>query len=226
MWSVGPFKREKAMNNAFISPRYLQIANELLEWANTYLATDCPHINRPAGTQEVCPFVAPSIQNDSFYMAFHPEVNGQRDEPIGRIMIDYISEFKETPPFDPAERLKKSLLVIFPDIPPERTYVLDFVHAKIKTKFVNSGLMVGQFHHNCDERGVHNRGFRVSISPYPLMAIRHMAPHDIIFLKDNEEWFNAYNIRYGEKFKQPDKLDDYNRPLLGPYLQAKERFIN
>lgn len=214
------------MNNAFISPRYLQIANELLEWAHTYLVAENPHIHRPAGTQEVCPFVGPALKNDSFYMAFHPEVNGQRDEPIGRIMLDYISEFKETPPFDPAEKLKKSLLVVFPEIPPERTYVLDFAYAKIKSKFVQAGLMVGQFHENCDERGIHNRGFRVSTSPYPLIAVRHMAPHDIIFLKDNEEWFNAYNIRFGEKFRQPDKLEDYQRPLLGPYLEAKERFIN
>ena len=103
--------------------------------------------------------------------------------------------------------------------------MLDFVQAKIKHKFVNSGLMVGQFHQNCNERGVYNRGFRVSISPYPLIAVRHMALHDIIFLKENEAWFKAYNIRFGERFKEPDKLDDYQKPLLGTYLGAKEKFL-
>lgn len=184
-----------------------------------------PNIQRSIGSQEVCPFVSSSIENDSFYMTFHPEVNGQRDEPIGHIMYGYINEFKETPPFEPCERLKKALLVIFPEIPPQRTYVLDIVHAKIKTKFVQAGLMVGQFHQHCDERGVYNRGFHVSISPYPLIAIRHMAVHDIIFLRNNEEWFKAYNIRYGEKFREPDKLEDYNKPMLGIYLEAKERFL-
>lgn len=213
------------MDNAFLSPRYLEIANELLTWANTYLASPDPNIQRPGSNQEICPFVRDSLKNDSFYMAFHPEVNGQRDEPIQRIMCEYITIFKETPPFDPTEHRKKALLAIFPEIPAERTFVLDIVQAKIKHKFVNSGLMVGQFHQNCNERGVYNRGFRVSISPYPLMAVRHMALHDIIFLKENEAWFKAYNIRFGERFKEPDKLNDYQKPLLGTYLEAKERFL-
>ncbi|MCU1265001.1 MAG: hypothetical protein JWM21_1319 [Acidobacteria bacterium] len=51
-----------------------------------------------------------------------------------------------------------------------------------------------------------------------------MALHDIIFLKENGDWFKAYNIRYDEKFKEPDKLDDYQKPLLGTYLEAKEKF--
>jgi heptaprenyl diphosphate synthase len=140
-------------------------------------------------------------------------------------MYEYIRIFKETPPFDPVEQKKKALLAIFPEIPSERTYVLDIVHAKIKHKFVGLGLMVGQFHQNCNERGIYNRGFRVSISPYPLMAVRHMALHDIIFLKENEEWFKAYNIRFGERFKEPEKLNDYQKPLLGTYLEAKEKFL-
>jgi len=85
--------------------------------------------------------------------------------------------------------------------------------------------MAGQFHKNCDERSVHNRGFHVSIAPYPLIAIRHMAIHDIIFLKDNEEWFKAYNNRYGELFREPAKLEDYNKPLVGPYLDAKGKYL-
>jgi hypothetical protein len=213
------------MDNAFLSPRYLKIANETMEWANSYLTASNPNIRRPGNNQEVCPFVRDSLENDSFYLAFHPEVNGQRDEPIQRILYEYINIFKETPPSDPIERRKKALLIIFPEIPPERTYVLDIVHAKIKHKFVDSGLMTGQFHQNCDERGIYNRGYRVSVSPYPLIAVRHMALHDIIFLKENEDWFEAYNIRYGEKFKEPDKLDDYQKPLLGTYLEAKEKFL-
>jgi hypothetical protein len=213
------------MGTAFISPRYLVIANEVLEWVRNYLMAENCHIKRPGNNQEVCPFVRASVESDSLYLAFHPEVNGQRDWPIEKVMCDYIDVFHETPPFSPAERKKKALVVVFPEIPLCRTYMLDIVHAKIKSKFVDCGLMVGQFHPNCDERGIYNRGFRVSVSPYPLMAIRHMALHDIIFLKDREDWFKAYNIRYGEQFKDPDKLEDYSKPVLGIYLEAKERYL-
>jgi hypothetical protein len=213
------------MDNAFLSPRYLAIANEIMEWARNYLMAPTPGMQRPGLNQEVCPYVEGSIANDSFYMCFHPEVNGQRDEPIQHLMLDYIDRFKETPPFGRSEQLRKALMVIFPEIPLERTYVLDIAQAKLKSKFVQAGLMIGQFHQNCDERSVHNRGFQVSVSPYPLIAMRHMAIHDIIFLKDNEEWFKAYNNRYGEMFREPNKLEDYTKPLVGPYLDAKVKYL-
>jgi hypothetical protein len=213
------------MDNAFLSPRYLAIANETMAWAKTYLMTPNPGMSRPGLNQDVCPYVEASVANDSFYLVFHPEVNGQRDEPIQRLMLEYIDRFKETPPFGPSEQMRKALLIIFAEIPPERTYVLDIAQAKIKSKFVQAGLMVGQFHQNCDDRSVHNRGFHVSISPYPLIAIRHMAIHDIIFLKDNEEWFKAYNNRYGELFREPNKLEDYTKPLVAPYLDAKGKYL-
>jgi heptaprenyl diphosphate synthase len=213
------------MDNAFLSPRYLTIANEIMEWARAYLMEPNAQMQRPGLNQAVCPYVEASISNDSFYMVFHPEVNGQRDAPIERIMLEYIDRFKETPPFGPSEQMRKALMVIFAEIPPERTCVLDIAHAKIKSEFIQAGLMVGQFHKNCDERSVHNRGCHVSISPYPLIAIRHMAIHDIIFLKDNEEWFKAYNNRYGELFREPNKLEDYTKPLVGPYLDAKGKYL-
>jgi hypothetical protein len=52
-----------------------------------------------------------------------------------------------------------------------------------------------------------------------------MAIHDIIFLKDNEEWFKAYNNRYGELFREPNKLEDYTKPLVAPYLDAKGKYL-
>jgi heptaprenyl diphosphate synthase len=213
------------MDNAFLSPRYLTIANEIMDWARTYLMAPNAGMQRPGVNQHVCPYVEASISNDSFYIVFHPEVNGQRDEPIQRIMLEYIDRFKETPPFGQSEQLRKALMVVFAEIPAERTYVLDIAQAKVKSTFVQAGLMAGQFHQNCDERSVHNRGFHVSISPYPLIAIRHMAIHDIIFLKDNEEWFTAYNNRYGELFREPNRLEDYTKPLVGPYLDAKGKYL-
>ena len=52
-----------------------------------------------------------------------------------------------------------------------------------------------------------------------------MAIHDILFLREKEDWFKAYNLRFGEKFNQPQKLEDYKKPLLEYYLEAKQRFL-
>lgn len=215
------------MNPTLLSPRTIQIANELLDWAKTYLMAENPEIKRPTrGNQSVCPYVGASIENDSFYMAFHPEINGRRAEPIEEVMLDYIPIFRnKVQPFGPSERMRKALLVVFPEIPEKSTYVLDTVFANIKDRFVAEGLMVGQFHKNCDQRGVYNHRFKVSLSPYPLFALRHMSLHDIIFLHDHEHWFLEYNNRFGERFK-PENLDDDSKPLIENYRKAKERFLD
>jgi heptaprenyl diphosphate synthase len=214
------------MNQGFVSPELIQVANEILHWAEEFLSTENPLLKRPYGSQEICPFVKPSIKSNYFYMAFHPEVNAGSVEPIADIMLEYINTFKNTHPFKPSEQLKKTLLVIFPGIPKDQTYVLDAVHRLIKTKFVEQGLMVAQFHENCDETSVHNKKLKVNTAPHSFMAIRYMAIHDILFLKshDTPEWFDEYNRRFGDIFRDPEKLDQHTMPLKDFYIEAKKKF--
>lgn len=209
----------------FLTPRHLQIANELQEWAYQYLVADNPNIQRPVGSQATCPFVAASLESNFYYMVFHPEVNGNDERAIEKIVLDYIPQFKALKPFEPSKWLLKALLVVFPELSKGDAHVLDIVHPRIKTNFVREGLMVGQFHPNCAERGIHNRAYRVSVSPHPLIAMRHMALHDIVFLGKDEEHFPYYNARFGDKFREPETLKDYERPLLNYYLEARERFL-
>lgn len=212
------------MKSQFISPQDLEIANCVLNWAKEYLMKENPNINRPNGNNVVCPFVSTSIDNNSFYIVVHKEVNGESVEHIETIMYSYLEPFKSQGPFGTNDKQKKALLVVFPNIPTDQSRALDIVHQNIKTQFVSEGLMVGQFHPNCEEKGIYNLGFLVSIAPYPLIAIRHMTIHDILFLGENELWFNEYNIRFGEKFKEPKTIEDFNKHLIIHYQKAKRKF--
>jgi heptaprenyl diphosphate synthase len=58
-----------------------------------------------------------------------------------------------------------------------------------------------------------------------MMAIRYMALHDILFLGDNESWFASYDQRFASRFKEPEKLDDFEKPLVDIYKRAKDRFV-
>jgi heptaprenyl diphosphate synthase len=207
-----------------ISPTMLECAEEILKWARETLAVENEHLHRPRGNQVVCPFVGPAIETDSFYLAFHPEVTQHSARLIEQIMVSYIPEFGHLWPFEPSDRLKKALLVVFPHLPARQTRVLDQVYTSIKNKFVAAGLMVGQFHQNCDVPSVYNRACMVSRSPVPLMAVRHMAIHDILFLGENEEWFQEYNVRFGHRFQDLDKVESFNKHLVEYYLKAKARF--
>ncbi len=211
------------MSSAFLTPSTLEIANKLVSWAEESLVADHPDLKRPGeGSQAVCPFVKKSLDTSRFYMAFHPEVNGQSYEQVETIVNSYIDSFKLTPPFQPELLTSKTLLVVFPELPEREAHVLDLVQDRIKSRFVAEGLMVAQFHQRCDERSVHNRALKLYASPYPLISIRHMAIHDILFLENNPEWFKSYNVLFGDKFKPGAPLEPHNHHLTALFQKARE----
>ena len=211
----------------FFSNADVPIAFETLAWVQAFLVDPNPHMKRSAAStgESICPFAKPVLAENALYMAFHHEVNGKSAELIESIVLGYREPFKKSTPFHPGERLKKALLVIFPEIPETETSVLDVVHSNIKSQFVHDGLMVAQCHARCDGRSVHSPGLKVYTSPHPLIAMRYMALHDVLFLADNESWFASYDQRFGSRFKEPETLEDYEKPLIDVYKRAKARFV-
>jgi heptaprenyl diphosphate synthase len=208
--------------HASLSPDELRIANNLLAWVNSYLMSDNPEIKRPAGSQAVCPYIGASLKRSSLYVTFHPEIRGDSVDDVETIMIAYLNTFPTMPPCDPTQALAKALLVVFPKLPEEEARILDSVYQRIKTQFVGKGLMVAQFHRNCSVGGVHNPAVKVNNSPWPLMAIRKMDIHDIIFLDGQKDWFQEYERRFGSILTL--KSEDSLKLPLRRYLYAKQRF--
>lgn len=209
---------------SLLSPSNLTIANEVLQWAREFLIPDNPEINRPVGSQAVCPFIKPSIESDAFYMVFHPEVNGEDADHVEQVVRGYRDAFLSMPPHGNDEQLK-ALLVIFSKMPEANTSVLPKATAQLKSEFVAKFLMLAPFFKKCQDKSIHNPAFLTSQAPYPLIAIRHMAVHDILFLNETSEWFDAYNRRFGSRFNEPTKVADYEKPLLAKYLEAKRRHL-
>ncbi len=211
----------------FFSNADVPIAYQVLAWVQDFLVDPHPMMKRLASStgESICPFAKAVLDERALYMTFHHEVNGKSAEAIESIVLGYREPFKKTTPFHERDRLKKALLIIFPEIPPDETDVLDVVHSSIKSQCVRDGLMVAQFHARCNGRSVHNPALKVYVSPFPLIAMRHMALHDILFLQDDEAWFNAFDLRFGSRFREPEKLQDFERPLLDIDLRSKARFI-
>lgn len=205
----------------------IPIAFETLAWVQTFLVDPNPNMkrSRDGEGESICPFAKPMLAENALYMAFHHEVNGKSAELIESIVLGYQDPFKKSTPFHPAERLKKALLVIFPEIPAAETGVLDVVHNNIKSQFVHDGLMIAQCHARCDGRSVHHPGLKVYTSPHPFIAMRYMALHDILFLEENESWFACYDQRFGPRFREPEKLEDFEKPLTEIYRRARARFV-
>lgn len=221
-------KADPAPNMPFFSNADVPIAFETLAWIQEFLVDPNPKMKRSRDSEgeSVCPFAKPMLSDNALYMVFHHEVNGKSAELIESIVLGYRESFKKSTPFHPAERLKKALLVIFPEIPATETTVLDVVHANIKSHFVHDGLMVAQCHARCDGRSVHSPALKVYASPHPFMAMRYMALHDILFLGENESWFASYDLRFGSRFKEPETLEGFEKPLIEVYRRAKTKFVS
>jgi hypothetical protein len=203
------------------------MANELVAWFRDFLVENNSMMRRSATStgEPICPFAAACIDNRTLYFAFHHELNGKSIDAIERIVLGYREPFRRARPYAGKERITKALLVVFPEISSENANALDIAHETIKREAVHDGLMVTQSYPMSDGRSVHNPALKVYTSPYPLIAMRHMALHDILFVGEDRDWFAAYDQRFGSRFRASEKLSDYEKPLQNLYRQTKAKFI-
>jgi heptaprenyl diphosphate synthase len=97
--------------------------------------------------------------------------------------------------------LLRALLVVIADLPEDRLDMLDAAHEQVKPESVRRGMMIGQFHERCDEPAARNPDFLVSRSPVPILVVRSMAVHDVLFLRARREWFEEYVARFGARYE-------------------------
>jgi heptaprenyl diphosphate synthase len=93
-----------------------------------------------------------------------------------------------------------SLVVTIEDMPADSWSLIDVAHPAAKPDAVERGLMLGQFHPACPTPSVHNAGFPVNQAPVPLVVVRPMALHDLLFLHDDPHYFEAYRRHFAHRY--------------------------
>jgi heptaprenyl diphosphate synthase len=214
------------MSRTLISSLEVEVGAQLLTWARTYLMAEEEKIGRPYRPQTVCPFVEAVLRKNALHMVFHSEITRDEVEPIVEVVTSYIDHFIKDRGDAHASNPNKALLIIFPRLPAANYYILDLVQEQMKDRMVDRGLMIGQFHPECQTPAIHNFSWRgVSVAPYPLIAMRHMVIHDILFLRHRRNWFLEYHSRYGAKYEQSNCLGAHYAYLTPIYNDAKNRFL-
>lgn len=61
----------------------------------------------------LCPFAKAVLNENALYMVFHREANGKSTELVESMALGYREPFKKAKLFHPAERRKKTLLIVF-----------------------------------------------------------------------------------------------------------------
>jgi heptaprenyl diphosphate synthase len=216
-----------AGDRAFITvfPAYgkeLRLGQDLstvLGWLREYVSEPSSQIGR---TGPICPFVPSALRDNAVRFSFYYGIDGSNPADVRELLIDELREFDSTAaPASRAGTSLASLLVVLPDTGRDGWAVMDEVYGDLKEFAVGHALMVGQFHPICAEPAVRNPAFPVSRSPVGLFAARRMAPHDILFLHADPQWFGVYQERFGEHFRRGKVRDPFMRQL---YAEASGAF--
>lgn len=204
----------------FFTPRSIKDAQKVLSWAENVISRPHPKLGRDGS---VCPFVPPSLKRDAFYITFHYEVDGKSKAIIQYLMSQYKQLFLGFLSNGTPNCPYNALLAVFPNVAVKDGEVVDAVARQEKTSFVQSGLMLGEFHLNSTIKGIRNPEFRPMVAPFPMLVIRHMAVHDILFLNQKKIWFDEYHSRFGHLYQERAVSNKYG--LVDLYYETKQKYI-
>ncbi|MFJ2901149.1 DUF6875 domain-containing protein [Streptomyces sp. NPDC087212] len=185
------------------------------DWLRDYVSRPHRELRRRGA---VCPFVPAALNARTLNVRCHYGVSGTDPDALRHLLADELTRFTRRRP----QLALDGLAVLLPDLTGDGIAALDDAHARLKDVAVTGGAMIGQFHPACDETSVRNDGFRVSRSPLPLLAVRHMAVHDILFLHERPDWFAAYRERFGGQFTEGRVREPL---MLGLFALAERRHL-
>lgn len=161
----------------------------VIEWLRGYVSEPHPELGRPGA---VCPFVSQVLSEESLILLACRIID--RD-PVVEDVIESIHRAIRLHQIMASRRGEKDLLcvvVTFPRFGVESFELIDQAHRLRKDAALRDGLMLGQFHPECPAPAARNPNFLVNRSPVPLVVVRRMAPHDHLFLDDNDEWLRVH----------------------------------
>ncbi|MYW32202.1 DUF6875 domain-containing protein [Streptomyces sp. SID2119] len=187
-------------------------------WLTDYIAMNHPEIGRVG---PICPFVTPSRKNDSMEIRIRLLGFSPTAELVEEVARSGLREYELTT-WQGRNPMLRAMVIVLPDLRSEDTPLLDRAQEQVKDAFVSRGLMIGQFHRNCDVTAARNPRFAVSRAPVPVFAIRSIALHDIFFLAERRHWFEKYRERFGMYFgAQVAAMDPL---LVDCYRSAEKEF--
>ncbi|OUL24267.1 hypothetical protein BV372_28975 [Nostoc sp. T09] len=198
---------------------------ETSQWLKTFLARPHPDLGRPG---PVCPFVPKAIKLDYIRLRVIRSQNLVQQQVVN-IVLPYLNTFLELEPREQDDSLNKAILLLFPDISHEDApRLIDSVQKQLKPLFVESGLMLGEFHKRNQTPGLHNPNFRPLRSPIPMLAIRYMVESDLAFLQSADDinlrvrYLQAYLKRFEQRFKDETNFKNAHQALALAKLQLKK----
>lgn len=174
-WSDGALLRASEVERRYDASAPLA---RTLAWIRGFLAQPHPDLGRSG---PVCPFTPMALSLDTIWMAEVEDATLDLKR-VGELLSEYRRRFFAAEPRD-AGSINKAVLVVFPNLGANAPAIIDEVQYALKPEFVESGLMLGEFHATNRSPGLRNPAFFPLRSPVPMLAIRHIVETDLPFLR-------------------------------------------
>ena len=165
---------------------------QITAWVVEFLSAPNQQLGRRG---PVCPYTRLSMDSNCFLLAWAGDEHDAQS--IESTVEQYRQWFMEL--LEQSERTREyllTILVVLPGFDRTDSSPLDALQRRLKDAFVREGLMVGQFHPHCEQRGLWNEDFRPLKAPIPLLAIRRMVSSDLPFLLGSASHLSAYLDRF------------------------------
>jgi len=167
---------------------------KLANYAYDFLAKPNEMVGRSG---DVCPFVGNALQKKLFKVT---ATDCTSIETAESALFELVDAFREIEPISPnqqtpaeGDQIYKALVVAFPRIDDDKApEIVDALQMRLKGEFIRNGMMIGQFHPNCPEPGLHNPDFRPLQAPVSSLAIRHITKYDLPFMVSRFEHLQGY----------------------------------
>lgn len=191
--AVGPAAPDGSTDATRVPAEDVDDVRTALEWARGFLATPHEDLGRKG---PVCPYIRHSFDEHLVHAVTRPETSCADPElrrAVSAARHTFTALRGEAPR---GHQHLVSVLVVLPRIDRTSAVELEELHRDLKDEFVAEGLMIGQFHPECQARGLWSADFRPLQSPVPLLAIREMVSSDLPFLIGRAEHADVYFERY------------------------------
>jgi len=172
--------------------RDLEALAPAMAWVDDFVTRSHAYLGRPG---MVCPYVPEALRRDmlSFFVLPVEPATGREQEPnyddyiaaLEPLILRLRDRFVATQSTDPRFKLLHSYLMVFRGLPSDAdraALLIETMQKGLKPKFVELGLMIGEFHPISNAIGLRNPDFRPLRSPVPLLSIRNMVEVDFAFL--------------------------------------------
>jgi hypothetical protein len=211
--------RHHSRNDGLVSPGRLKLVQEVLRWTEGYLAKPHAQLGRKGA---ICPFVKKAMALDRVFIAIHDEIDGRSRARLRSVLLDRTDELLERFPEAPARDVAFSVVIVFPNLPEGRAALLDKMHDEMKSSLMARGVMLSPFHPRCQKPARWNPSFPVSRAPFACLVIRHIDPHDIVFVSHNRKAFQGYRRRFGHLYDEGQTGNEF--AYVDEYRAALKRF--